>query len=151
MKEVNEENLPAGTTAYFANMHRWLQRGLFVCLVVLVFEASFSLPGLLIWFGWPTLTITEVCDELMKVRWSDDTAECLVPHPLYGANEGEGRTVGPNATAQDQWGIQPRPEYKRIGWQGLLKNRDERLAREAAGKANSEAGQSAQPRPVEPS
>ena len=151
MKDSNEENLPAGTTVYFANMHRWLQRGLFVCLVVLVIEASFSLPGLLIWFGWPTLSITEVCDELMKVRWSDDKAECLVPHPLYGANEGEGRTVGPNATAQDQWGIQPRPEYRRIGWQGLLKNRDERLAREAAGKANSEAGQPSQSRPVEPS
>jgi len=144
MKDVNEEDLPVGTTSYFANMHRWLQKGLFVCLVVLVFEASFSLPGLLIWFGWPTLTITEVCDELMKVRWSDDNAECLVPHPLYGANEGEGRTVGPNATAQDQWGIQPRPEYKRIGWQGLLRNRDERLAREAAAKEAWEAAHSAQ-------
>ena len=47
MKEIDEANLPVGTTGHFANMHRWLQRGLFVCLVVLVFEASFSLPGLL--------------------------------------------------------------------------------------------------------
>lgn len=138
MKDINEENLPAGTTAYFANMHKWLQRGLFVCLVVLVIEASLSLPGLLIWFGWPTLSVTEVCDELMKVRWSDDNAVCLVPHPLYGANEGEGRTIGPNATAQDTWGIQPRPHYKRIGFRGLLEFRDERLAREAAAQAAPE-------------
>jgi len=129
MNAINEDSLPAGTTAYFANMHKWLQRGLFVCLVVLVIEASLSLPGLLIWFGWPTLTVTEVCDELMKVRWSDDNAVCLVPHPLYGANEGEGRTAGPNATTQDEWGIQPRPLYRRIGYRDLVRFRDERLAR----------------------
>lgn len=134
MQNISEENLPAGTTAYFANMHKWLQRGLFVCLVVLVIEASLSLPGLLVWFGWPTLTVTEVCDELMKVRWSDDNSVCLVPHPLYGANEGAGRTTGPNATAQDDWGIQPRPQYKRIGYRDLVRFRDERLAREAAAK-----------------
>jgi hypothetical protein len=133
MNNTSEDSLPAGTTEYFSNMHKWLQRGLFVCLVVLVFEASFTLPGLLIWFGWPTLKVTEVCDELMKVRWSDDKAECLIPHPLYGANEGEGRTAGPNATAQDEWGIQPRPQYKRIGYRDLVRFRDERLAREAAG------------------
>ena len=138
MKEISEENLPVGTTAHFANMHKWLRRALWPCLVVLVIEASLSLPGLLIWFGWPTLTVTEVCDELMKVRWSDDNATCLVPHPLYGANEGAGRTNGPNATAQDQWGIQPKPNYKRIGYRDLVKFRDERLARQAAeqGTAN---------------
>ena len=128
MSNENEEKLPLGTTSHFANMHRWLQRGLFVCLVVLVFEASMSLPGLLIWFGWPTLSMTEVCDELMKVRWSDDDAVCLVPHPLYGANEGEGRSE----KSADKWGIQPRPEYKRINFRDLVKFRDERLAREAA-------------------
>lgn len=132
MKNTSEYSLPVGTTEHFSNMHKWLQRGLFVCLVALVLEASLSLPGLLIWFGWPTLSITEVCDELMKVRWSDDKAACLVPHPLYGANEGEGRTNGPAATAQDEWGIQPRPLYKRINFRDLVKFRDERLAREAA-------------------
>ena len=139
MKSNDEEKLPAGTTAHFANMHKWLQRGLFVCLVALVLEASFSLPGLLIWFGWPTLSITEVCDELMKVRWSDDDAACLVPHPLYGNNEGQGRTQGPKATAQDDWGIQPRPQYKRIGYRDLVKFRDERLIREAEAKARFKA------------
>ena len=129
MKEISEDSLPVGTTEHFANMHKWLQRGLFVCLVALVLEASFSLPGLLIWFGWPTLSITQVCDELMKVRWSDDNAECLVPHPLYGPNEGEGRTA---STAQDEWGIQPKPKYKRIGFRDLVRFRDERMTHEAA-------------------
>lgn len=128
MNDKKEDGLPLGTTEHFSNMHKWLQRGLFVCLVALVIEASFSLPGLLIWFGWPTLSFTEVCDELMKVRWEDDDAECLVPHPLYGENEGEGRSE----KSQDEWGIQPRPKYKRINFRDLVEFRDERLEREAA-------------------
>lgn len=132
-----EDSLPVGTTEPFARMHRWLQRGLFVCLVALVIEASLSLPGLLVWFGWPTLTVSEVCHELMKVRWSNDDAECLIPHPLWGDNEG---TIYRD-TAYDEWGIQPRPGYEPIMFRGLVKNRDERLAREAAAKAAArEAG-----------
>ena len=46
MKDINEDNLPAGTTAYFANMHKWLQRGLFVCLVVLVIGVQFVIDGI---------------------------------------------------------------------------------------------------------
>lgn len=127
MSSTQEKSLPLGTTEAFANMHKWLQRGLFVCLTVLVLEASFTLPGLMIWFGWPTLNAFEICDELMKVRWSDDSAVCLAPHPLFAPSEGAGRT-----TAQDEWGIQPRPKYKRIGYRDLVAFRDERLAREAA-------------------
>jgi hypothetical protein len=127
--------LPLGTTAHYATMHKWLQRGLFVCLTVLVFEASFTLPGLLIWFGWPTLSVVEVCHELMKVRYSDDRAECLIPHPLFDPSEG----VVFKESAKDLWGIQPRPQYKRIGWHGLLKFRDERLAREAAAREANRA------------
>jgi hypothetical protein len=145
MKDIDNASLPVGTTAHFANMHKWLQRALFVCLVALVLEASFSLPGLLIWFGWPTLSVSQVCDELMKVRWSDDNARCVIPYPLYGTNEGEGRTIGPAATAQDTWGIQPKPHYKRIGFRDLVKFRDERLAREAAAKAAQQQHPAAAP------
>lgn len=131
----NKDDLPVGTTAPFARMHKWLQRGLFVCLVALVIEASLSLPGLLIWFGWPTLSVTEVCHELMKVRWHNDDAECLVPHPLWGENEG---TVYRDS-AYDEWGIQPRPQYRGIHYRDLVKFRDERLAREEQARAGAEA------------
>ncbi|WP_372747344.1 hypothetical protein [Litorivivens sp.] len=134
MSEKDKE-LPVGTTEPFARMHRWLQRGLFVCLVALVIEASLSLPGLLIWFGWPTLSVTEVCHELMKVRWHNDDAECLVPHPLWGDNEG---TIYRD-TAYDEWGIQPRPKYRGIHYRDLVTFRDERLAREAAAREAAEA------------
>jgi hypothetical protein len=130
MNNTSEKNLPLGTTAPFARMHRWLQRGLFVCLVCLVVEGAFTLPAELIWFGYPTLSMTEICSELMKVRYSDDTRECLAPYPLFGPSEAAGQT-----TAQDRWGIQPRPLHKKIGFRDLVRFRDERLAREAAAKA----------------
>ena len=120
MKNINEESLPAGTTALFCEYAQMVAARTIRLPRRVGDRSLIYLPGLLIWFGWPTLSVTEVCDELMKVRWSDDKAMCLVPHPLYGANEGEGRTTGPNATAQDEWGIQPRPLYKRIGYRDLV-------------------------------
>ena len=151
MSTSTEERLPLGTTGHYANMHKWLQRALFVCLTVLVLEASFTLPGLLIWFGWPTLSVVEVCDELMKVRYSTDSAKCLVPQPLFSSSEG----VTFKDSAQDEWSIQPRPLYKRIGFRDLVKFRDERLEREAAAERRTDATPAGaepapSPTPVEP-
>ncbi|CAM2800655.1 hypothetical protein [Skermania piniformis] len=128
------EELPLGTTSHFARMHSWLKRGILVCLVVLVVEGSFTVPALAIWYGFPTLSLTEICDELMKVRWSDETAECEYPYPLHGPPfggrpEGAGRT-----TAQDEWGVQPEPEYPRIGFRQLVRNKEEREARQSGGR-----------------
>ena len=130
MTTTTENNLPLGTTPHYATMHKWLRRGLWWCLVVLIIEASFTLPFEMVWFGWPTLSMTEICSELEKVRFSDDTRECIVPYPLFAPSEGAGQT-----TAQDKWGVQPEPQYKRIGFRDLVKFRDERVARQAAAAA----------------
>jgi hypothetical protein len=64
----------------------------------------------------------------MKVRYSDDTLECQVPYPPLGPPEGaEGKD-----TARDEWGIQPVPKYDRIGFRELVRNYEERQARQAA-------------------
>lgn len=131
MSQSSSRDLPLGTTAPFARMHRWLQRGLFVCLVALVLEGALTMPLLALWYGWPTLDFQEICSELQKIRFSDDSRECIYPYPLFGPAEGAGQT-----TAQDVWGIQPRPEWKRIGYRDLIKIRDERLARQAAAAAH---------------
>lgn len=146
MSTSPQKTLPLGTTAPFANMHKWLQRGLFICLTALVIEGAFSLPFILVWMGWPTLSVVEVCDEMMKVRYSSDSYKCKVPHPLFTPSEGAGQT-----TAKDLWGIQPRPQYKRIGYRDLVKFRDERLAREAAARAAYQEAQAVDPSMVAPS
>jgi len=129
MSEPFEPSLPLGTSPAFAGMHKWLQRGLFVCLIALVLEGAFTMPLLAIWYGWPTLSFLEICSELQKVRFSDDTRECIYPYPLFGPAEGAGQT-----TAQDMWGVQPKPKWKRIGFRDLIRVRDERVARQAAGQ-----------------
>jgi hypothetical protein len=131
MSTSNKKELPLGTTATFAVMHKWLQRGLLVCLIALIIEANLTFPGIMIWMGWPTLSMVEICSELQKVRFSDNSRECIFPYPLFGPAEGAGQT-----TAQDTWGIQPTPHYKRIGFRDLVRFRDERLAREEPPLAN---------------
>jgi hypothetical protein len=130
MKESSTA-LPPGTTETYSGLHKWLQRGLFVCLAALVLEGSFTFPFLAAWYGWPTLSLVEMCSELQKVRYSDDTRECVFPYPLFAPAE-----AAAQKTAKDDWGVQPKPQYKRIGFRDLVKIHDERVARQAA--ANQE-------------
>jgi len=134
MSRSPERELPLGTTAPYARMHRWLQRALFVCLAALVLEGALTMPLLALWYGWPTLSFHEICSELQKVRFSDDTRECIYPYPLFGPAEGAGQT-----TARDDWGIQPMPRWERIEYRDLVRHRDERLARQAAEPEDAEA------------
>lgn len=127
MKNPSEDSLPLGTTAPYARMHRWLKRFLIICMVALVFEGAFAVPLLAIWYGAPSLSLLEICNEFKKIRFSDETQECIYPYPLFAEPEAAGQT-----TAQDQWGIQPVPKYQRIGFRELVSIRDERIARQAA-------------------
>ena len=126
------DDLPLGTTKQWAGMHKWLKRGIMVCLVGLVIEGSFTLPFLAIWYGYPTLSFRDICSELMKVRYNNESVECRYPYPfpgppINGAPEGAGIT-----TAKDQWGIQPVPQYPRLGFRELVRIHDQRIARQKA-------------------
>ncbi|ORA16186.1 hypothetical protein [Mycobacterium asiaticum] len=122
------DDLPPGTTPYYARMHKWIKRAVLVCLIALVIEGAFTLPFMAVYYGYPTLSLTEICSELLKVRYSDDTLECKVPYPMFDAPEG----AAPKQTAQDVWGIQPVPKYKRIGFRELVRIHQEREARKGA-------------------
>lgn len=131
MNNVSTNNLPLGTTPAFAGMHKWLQRGLIVCLSALVLEGAFTFPLLAIWYGWPELSLQEICTEFEKIRFADESRECIYPYPLFAPAEGAGQK-----TAQDRWGVQPRPQYKAIEYRELIKRRDERLSRQAEGETD---------------
>jgi hypothetical protein len=121
MSNSSTKRLPLGTTEPNARLHKWLQRGLFVCLTVLALEGTFTFPFLLVWYGWPTLSLVEMCSELEKVRFSDESRECIYPYPLF-ARPGHGPE-----TAQDV-GRSTQTEYRRIGF-ATSEVRDERVAR----------------------
>ena len=93
-----DKELPQGTTPAFARMHKWLKRFIIICLFGLVIEGAFTVPVLAIWYGAPTLSLTQICDEFMKVRWNDETADCKYPHPIDGppfGGPGEGTAATP--------------------------------------------------------
>lgn len=121
-------NLPLGTTAPFAGMHKWLRRAILVCLVALVIEGAFIFPFTLVWYGYPTLNMQQICSELLKEQYSDDTAECIYPYPLFGPPEGSLHTK----TVTDIWSATPKPQHKPIGFRELVKRHQEREARKAA-------------------
>ena len=126
--QESADDLPPGTTPYYANMHKWIKRAVLVCLVALVLEGAFTLPFMAVYYGYPTLSLSQICSELLKVRYSDDALECQFPYPILGPPEGaEGKD-----TARDEWGIQPTPQYERLGFRELVRRHDERVAREAA-------------------
>ena len=98
-----EKDLPPGTTPYYANIHKWIKRAVLVCLVALVIEGAFTLPFMAVYYGYPTLSMTEICSELLKVRYSDDTLECKHPYPMLGPPEGaEGKDTAVRAGPNDQ-------------------------------------------------
>ncbi|MBB5911249.1 hypothetical protein BJY24_000116 [Nocardia transvalensis] len=122
------ETLPTGTTPLYANMHKWIQRATLICLVALVLEGAFTLPFMAVYYGYPTLSLTQICSELRKNQYSDDTLECRFPYPILGPPEG----AQSKNTAQDTWGTQPTPHYHRLGFRELVRIHDEREARNAA-------------------
>ena len=96
-------DLEPGTTPYDARMHKWIKRAVLVSLVALVIEGAFTLPFMAVYYGYPTLSLTQICSELLKIRYSNDTLECKYPYPPFGPPEGaEGKT-----TAQDVCGAAP--------------------------------------------
>jgi hypothetical protein len=109
-------------------MHKWIKRAVLVCLVALVIEGAFTLPFMAVYYGYPTLSLTEICGELLKVRYSDDTRECKFPYPPLGRPKG--RKV--RTPQQDHWGIKPVPKYHRLGFRELVRIHEEREARQAA-------------------
>ncbi len=132
---TTNKELPPGTQQIYANMHKWLQRGLFTCLTALVIEGTLTVPLMAVWMGWPTLSLVEICSELEKVRFADETRECIFPYPLFGPPEARGQT-----TSKDEWGPIPTNRAKvRIGYRDLVKFRDERLSRGAAAAQKQEA------------
>ncbi|EKF21583.1 hypothetical protein C731_4451 [Mycolicibacterium hassiacum DSM 44199] len=127
-QDSKNAELPLGTSPQWARMHKWLRRGLLVCLFGLVIEGSLTVPLVAAWYGWPTLSLTEICSELMKVRYSDDSLSCTNPYPLSGPPFGGAPEAAGQQTAQDKWGVQPVPEYPRLGFRELVRIHEEREA-----------------------
>lgn len=106
---------------------------------------AFTVPVLAIWYGAPTLSLTEICDEFMKVRWNDEKAEMQVPAPDRGPAVRWSRWTHRPQHRQDRMGRPAQvPPFDRIGFRELVRNKEEREARE---KAAAQAKEQQSPTP----
>jgi hypothetical protein len=122
------DELPPGTSPEHSRLHDRIRRVCYVLLFALVVEGALTFPLLAIWYGFPELSPNEVCDELQKVMYSDETRECRQPVPLGDAPFGGPAEAEGQTTAHDDWGIQPRPLYPTIHFRDLVENKEHREA-----------------------
>jgi hypothetical protein len=109
-----------GTTATTARLHRRVRRVCYGLLVGLVLEGAVSMPLLMVWYGWPTLSVQQICTELERHDYSDITRSCPNHYPLSGTPFG-GKPDGADATTTTDAGVvQPRPTISRIGFRDLV-------------------------------
>jgi hypothetical protein len=128
---ASTDDLPLGTSPEHSRLHNRIRRVCYVLLFALVVEGALTFPLLAIWYGFPELSPTEICSELQKVQYSDDTRECEQPVPLGNAPLGGPAEAEGQTTAEDDWGVQPAPLYPSIDFRELVENREEREAQEA--------------------
>jgi hypothetical protein len=105
------------------------------CLTVQVLEGSFIVPYILVHFGYPDLTLHEICEEMYFIVYKNDERECNYPYPLFSEVE-----PWKYKDMRDVVGhpVPPRPHYKGFGFREVVKAREEREAKKAAEKAATE-------------
>jgi hypothetical protein len=122
------DDLPLGTSPEHSRLHNRIRRVCYVLLFALVVEGALTFPLLAIWYGFPELSPNEVCDELQKVMYTDETRECEQPVPLGDAPFGGPAEAEGQTTARDTWGVQPKPGYPTVRFRDLVENKEEREA-----------------------
>ncbi|XVQ15517.1 hypothetical protein ACQP1W_24205 [Spirillospora sp. CA-255316] len=118
--QPEKKEFPIGTTAVTARLHTTIRRICYVLLFALVVEGAFLLPFSLVWYGWPTLSVQQICSGLHQVMYNDPTFHCKSPYPLSGPPFGGPAAHEGQTTAKDRWGVQPKPGYSRIGFRELI-------------------------------
>ena len=116
------------------NPHQRLHNIVFICAVILltgqVLEGSFLIPFVCVYFGFPELSLKEVCDEMSKIAYADEDRYCEYPYPLFASipepwTQKNRDDVFPPATP-------PQAKFERLGFREVLEVRKAREARKAA-------------------
>lgn len=123
------------------NPHKKLHTVVFVlvcsCLTAQVLEGSFIATYILFHFGWPELSLQEVCSEMHGVIYDDPDRYCNFPYPLF-EDKPEPWT---QKNREDRFGyvLPPRPEWEYLHWRGLVERRDKRIAEQQKQQLSSTA------------
>ena len=88
-------------------------------------------PFVLVYLGWPQVTVQEICGELYNITYQDDDRECRHPYPLVFQDP----TPEPNfqESKEQVFGpvTPPRPRYDVPGWREMISIVERRRAAQA--------------------
>ena len=117
------------------NPHRRMHRVIYiltvVCLFAQVIEGSLIIPGVLLYWGFPQLGLSEICDEMYKIVYDDESRECENPPPLFRYEPEPWR----QPSRDDRFGpvIQSAPRWDVPGYREVIERRHARQVRETGG------------------
>ena len=118
------------------NPHRRLHRVVFVlaalCLVFQAIEGALLVPFILVYLGFPQVSLRDICRELYNISYQDDDRECRYPYPPFyrdftpepSHQESKEHIFGPVTP--------PRPHYDVPGWREMIAIVEARRAAEAS-------------------
>lgn len=127
-------NKNSGEAVQPHNPHKRLHNIIFIVAAILltgqVLEGSFLIPFVCVYFGYPTISLTEVCSEMGKMAYKDEDFKCAFPYPLFASvpepwTQKNHDKVSPPTTP-------PQEHFERLGFREVLEVRKNRLERQAA-------------------
>jgi hypothetical protein len=128
---MSKSGTDLGTQQGDEKLHKIVKGFVFFCLFGLVIEGGLFIPVMVTWYGWPTLSMQEICDEMHKVIYDDPTRVCKFPVGLLEHSEPRRYAPYTKDLVGNVSPVNPMPRYKRIGFRELVELRDKRLAEEA--------------------
>jgi hypothetical protein len=115
------------------NPHKRMHKVVFVvvvaCLTAQVIEGAFIIPYILIHFGFPTLSLKEICDEMYIIAYKNEDRECNFPYPLFAGPEPWKYKDMTDVIGRP---APHRPHYEGFGFREVIQRREARMARKAA-------------------
>lgn len=117
-----------GTDPEDARLHKIIKCFALFCLFGLVIEGTFFVPFVVAWYGWPTLSMQEMCDELHKIVWNDPNRSCEYPYELLGPSEPRRYDPYVKDLSGPSSPVSPMPLYRRLEFRELVTIHQNRLA-----------------------
>lgn len=121
----------SGTDPEDVRLHKIVKGFAFFCLFGLVIEGTFYVPFIVAWYGWPTLSMQEICDELHKIMWDDPRRSCQYPYELLGPSEPRRYEPYTKDLSGPSSPVSPMPLYKRLEFRELVRIHEARIAAQA--------------------
>ena len=123
--------MPGATESPHRRLHRVVFAAAALCLVIQVVEGALFLPFVLVYLGFPQVSLSEICGELYNITYQDDDRACRYPYPLFFQDftpepdlaESKEHVFGPVTP--------PRPRYDVPGWREMISIVEARRAAEA--------------------